>query len=295
MPMRYPVPGTLFPNGMTFNYDGSLVQAQGDRVYAALQYNNTQVQPATEIRILSSTDHGATWHVADAALAAAGMHICDFEAAPAGATLFARTAAVCQGDGFTSRQLWRSDDAGAHWRQVTPFAAPFSSIWNTFTVASAARSGSNQLILYEGVPNQQTGATTYYASLDGGASWQPAPTTGLPQGAQAILLAPGQTLRDGSLVVAFETGGGTANGGPQPDGSGPTPTPTPVGPAPSATITCYAWKAGSARWVPLTQPVATGGLSLANLYVADGAQRAVVLSLGESKMPGGTYTIELFG
>ena len=294
LPMRYPVPGTLFPNGMTFNYDGGLIQAQGSRVYGALQYHNTQVEPASEVRILSSTDGGATWQLADGALAQQGLHICDFAAAPTGATLFARTAAVCQGQGVTARQLWRSDDAGAHWRQVTPFAAPFNSLYNTLTVASAASSGgSDQVIVYEGVPDPQTFVMSYYASLDGGASWQPAPTAGLPVGAQG-LLASAQTLRDGSLVVAFDTG--ASSGGSPASLSGPTPTPSPTADvqASNDAITCYAWNPGLARWLPLTQPVATGGLSPTNLYVADGAQRAVVLTL-QGGMPGApTYTIERF-
>lgn len=287
--MRYPVPGTLFPNGMVFHYQTGIVQAQGDRVYAAVQYHNTEVQPATAIRILSSTDQGKTWHVADAALAADDLHICDFTAAPAGATLFARTAAVCLGEGETPRQLWRSDDAGAHWRPVTPFAAPYNGL-TTALVAASSPDGQVQA-LYEATTDFTTNLTTFAASLDGGMSWQPAPTSGLPSSATALLGAD-QTLRDGSLVVAFtmnDSSGASSSGT-----AGPTPTPTPIGLAPSATIACYVWKLGLSRWVPLTRPAAAAGLSLANLYVADGAQRAVVLTLGDNATPGATYTIERF-
>lgn len=294
--MRYPVPGTLFPNGTFLDYDNGIVQAQGDRVYAALQYHNTEVQPASEVRILSSADHGMTWQLADTALAQQGLHICDFVPAPTGATLFARTAAVCQGSGFTSRQLWRSDDAGAHWRQVTPFAAPFNTIFNSFTVASTPAAEGNQLIIYDGTQNQQTNVVTYYASLDGGMSWQPAPTTGLPAGAEGVWLP--MRMGDGSLVVAFTTSASPV--GPSPTAAstaGPTPTPSPTPEAqqaPGHSITCYAWRPGSARWMPLTQPIAIGTLMPMNIFTTNGAQRVVTLTLYDSASGNPTYTIERF-
>lgn len=294
--MRYPVPGTLFPNpipnGTYLSYDPDIVQAQGGMLYGTLQDHNTQRRAASAIRIISSTDEGKTWHVADATIAAAGLHICDFVAAPSGTTLFARTAAVCQGPNFTQRQLWRSDDAGAHWRQVTPFGAPFNTIFNSFTVAAATGDGGSHLIIYDGTQNQQTNVVTYYASLDGGMTWQPAPAAGLPDGAQAVFLP--QQMDGGSLVVPFitSTSGGTAAS----SHSGPTPTPSPTptsGQAADHMVACYAWKPGQARWLPLTQPVViTGLLPPMNVYISDGAQRVVTLTLIDNA--GMRYTIKRF-
>lgn len=294
--MRYPVPGTLFPNGIVFSYQAGIVQAQGSRVYAAVQYHNTQVQPATEIRIISSADQGKTWRLADAALAADGLHICDFAAAPTGDTLFARTAEVCLGEGETLRQLWRSDDSGAHWRPVKPFSAPYNGLTATLVVASFP-DGQVQA-LYAAVTDITTNLTSFAASLDGGMSWQPAPSAGLPAGATPALLA-GQTLRDGSLVAAFwlnasSAGSPSATAAPAPPPS-PTPTATPPDQNARGVVACYAWKPSLARWVPLTLPAATGAFSPTNLYVADDAQRAVVLTLGNpSTTTDATYTIQRF-
>jgi hypothetical protein len=290
--MHYPLPGTLYPNGVSFSYDASHVQAQGDRLYATLQYHNTDVQPATEIRILSSIDRGATWQLADTALAQQVLHICDFAAAPKGTTLFARTAQSCTGEGDSSLHLWRSDDAGVHWREVTGFAAPFNALFNALIVASTADIGPGAVILYEQVATMRFG---FYASLDGGASWQPAPTAGLPEGVRGQVprstMQTMQTLSDGSLVVAFSTTA-TPSGGSATATAGSTPTPG-DGQQSQTTIACYVWHPGLARWEPLTQPVITE-LSAVNLYVADGARRIITLTLADNMSLHPAYTIERF-
>ncbi|MGH2517219.1 MAG: hypothetical protein ACRDHP_16340, partial [Ktedonobacterales bacterium] len=75
----YPVPlpnsGTLFPTGVVFYYDSTVVQGQGNRLYARVFYNPSFTNPSLDIHILSTTDEGATWQVADAPLTKLHLHV----------------------------------------------------------------------------------------------------------------------------------------------------------------------------------------------------------------------------
>lgn len=80
------------------------------------------------------------------------------------------------------------------------------------------------------------------------------------------------------------------------EGPTPIPSPTPEGPQASGhSITCYAWKPGLDRWVPLTQPIAIGTLMTMNVFTVEGNQRVVVLTLVDDTTSSMTYTIERFG
>src|SRR5579885_1941547 len=76
------------------------------------------VEPGiTASELVMSSDDGATWQFADQGLNA-GQHCLQGLAAPAsGTTLFATTLSHCGGgvSGSEAAQIWRSDDAGAHW------------------------------------------------------------------------------------------------------------------------------------------------------------------------------------
>lgn len=171
------------------------------------------------------------------------------------------------------------------------------TLLNTLIVASANIAAPNGVILYEQVPSMKLG---YYASLDGGASWQPLPTAGLPADAQVPEQVPEsavQILRDGSLVVARSSSASATRGGSPTStaAAGPTLTPTPdYGQQSHKTVTCYLWRPGLALWTPLTQPVAADGLAPFNLYIADGAHRIVVLTLADKMSSDPAYTIVRF-
>src|SRR5690348_5204793 len=121
--LHLPVPGTLFDGGVFFFYPWWILQAQGSRLYAGMLNTTTPLATAPDIRITGTEDGGKTWRLVDAGLAAQGLNVCDYIAAPSGETLFARTASVCRSSDPTTpptaRRLWRSEDAGAHWAEVT--------------------------------------------------------------------------------------------------------------------------------------------------------------------------------
>jgi photosystem II stability/assembly factor-like uncharacterized protein len=288
---RLPVAGTLFPNGSVAFYDATRLQAQGSRLYAAMQNGGTDTQPTMDIRIISTTNRGKTWQVADKPLMSQGLHICDYTATPVGATLFARTSAQCQNLDSKDLQLWRSDDAGAHWAKVGTFQPPLNQAWVTLKAVNPGGDPTD-VVLYAivGVPNEGP-ITGIYASTDGGTTWVQAPMKGLPAGAEPVQIS-ATALYDGSLVVVFQM----ANAAPATPGSGQA-TPTPGFPsAQQITVSCYTWKAGTSSWLHLTGPTTEEpGLSVVNLYVTDGPKRVVTLTVAntiETSSP--TYTIQRF-
>jgi len=113
--------------------------------------------------------------------------------------------------GSRSNGLWRSDDHGAHWQEVTTFPAIARSAqasapaWNgsqqigiVFVQfdARSGRAGSPTPVIYAGVST--TMGPAIFRSTDGGRAWQPLP--GQPTGLRPTRMAQGS---DGRLYIAY--------------------------------------------------------------------------------------------
>lgn len=297
-----PVAGSLFASGVTFTYDASVFQAQGSRLYGRIWYGGTDFTPATSVRIGVTTDGGKSWRMADGPLAITEPHICAFAATPQGSTLFALAAGDCLAQATTPYRLWRSDDAGAHWRDVGSFPRKLVQAGFSESLIAANLGGqSSQPVLYAtGLPY----SAGIYASNDGGTTWHAAPVAGLPRGAEADLAA-GQPLSDGSLVVAFtgrtnapapatptEPAAGSATATPT-----PPPTPTPFGGAGGGvggTVAVYVWRADANSWSQLTPATTFTGPNVSNVFVSEGTTRAVTLSVADDLSTNPTYTVQRF-
>jgi BNR/Asp-box repeat len=200
--VHLPSPGKLFDTAAyswpLYRYDQNSPQAQGGRVYASLHL----VAPAGnfgQFRIITSTDGGLTWQFADAPLAAQGQFVCQYRAAPMGATIFAVAISHgCISSTTAQVTLWRSDDAGAHWRQI----GRLHDTASTIAAVTGGGGGGAPLIVYQ-LTDDATGRFTTLVSLDGGSTWRPTPTAGIPAGLALGGSVVMGTLGDGSLVAAF--------------------------------------------------------------------------------------------
>jgi hypothetical protein len=201
--MHWPVhqAGTSFP-GLA-----SLLRAQGNRLYALVNAN-VRNGNGFESSFVSSTDGGASWHFADQQLVAQGGCVADYAPTPTGTTVFAdvvnctstgaaaRSSLVVPAGGGGSTHIWRSDDAGVHWTLVGPFGG--------ITALSLSLDGAGHPVLFlppvttygRGVPVTQIPAEV---SVDGGKTWQNAPTINGQLSTSGIL----GTLSDGSIIVAY--------------------------------------------------------------------------------------------
>lgn len=230
-PVKLPVPGVLS--------DAMPLLAQGSRLYA------TSVCGSVECtRLLTSTDGGATWTVADAYLASQNQGVCDIAAAAIGTTVFAASSTGnCSRLDQHARTLWRSDDAGAHWTKLGMLPTP-----NEQGLFAVSRGAGQQPLLYITLP-KTTGHQTdkedhpqpvisaspsdVMVSDDGGKTWKSAPAAGIPAGQVRYPPAFG-TLADGSIVVPFAD---AVNGD--------------TGMFPSVTL--YLWKPNATSWTQLVR------------------------------------------
>lgn len=197
--------GTSHP-GFSLSMPSSL-QAQGNRLYALVNAN-IQNGNDEERSFVSSTDGGATWHFADQELAAQGFCVADYVPTPTGTTVFAAVT-HCSSTGAAARsslavpaggvitQIWRSEDAGVHWTLAGPV--------DGFTTLSLSLDSAGHPVLFISPAVLVSGggapATTIPAqvSVDGGKTWQNAPTINGQLSASEIL----GTLNDGSIIVAY--------------------------------------------------------------------------------------------
>ncbi len=189
------------------------LQAQGTRLYAALiprTPSSSSGSRAPGPRLVTSSDGGLTWQMADHGLPLTTETLCDVVPAPTGSMLFAIVGQGCPG-AATPVSLWRSDDAGAHWSQA-------AQLPDTFENGMAVVSNGNAALpaLYVNMGRTCLPSSAHFASrpqsggcggapaelrvsLDGGKTWQNAPTQGFP----APNLNPGRplgVLSDGSVL-----------------------------------------------------------------------------------------------
>ncbi|HEX8732864.1 MAG TPA: sialidase family protein [Ktedonobacterales bacterium] len=190
-PLTLPVPGVL---GILSAIPSIRppTQAQGGRLYSTV--TDTSVSGADGVvppgRIVASEDGGATWRLADGDIAARGLRVYGYAAAPSGSTVFAVTGTATSGP----TGIWRSDNAGASWARV----GPLPGVAALDLMATVEHSSGKALLYLEA--DDQANHTHLYASYTGGAPWLANidltalnPATGAPS-----FLAP---LPDGSALM----------------------------------------------------------------------------------------------
>jgi hypothetical protein len=182
-----------------------IAAAQGNHLYS-LVYDQNQRQ-----RLLTSANGGATWQFADALLLAEGQGMCSFATTPQGSAVFAlaQVSSCSQPVGYlhneaaqpqaqTGMAIWRTDDAGAHWTKAGtfPYERPDTAVFR------AVDAGSALPVLFAAAGE---GATyNRYVSLDGGQTWQPQPTAGIPDGSNNV--GPTQAaLSNGSILMSVQS------------------------------------------------------------------------------------------
>lgn len=191
------------------------LQAQGNRLFALLGVTSYTISGNRGIgdigsTLVSSTDGGATWHFADQGLVSQGYCVNDYTLTPTGTTVFAIADDLCSIflgsaaglgslavplSGGANTQLWRSDDAGAHWTQVGPYAGG--------TNLHGSLDSAGQPVLYDDgqlPPLNPPSPQAIQVSVDGGKTWQSAPAGANGQFGTSGILG---TLGDGSVVEAF--------------------------------------------------------------------------------------------
>lgn len=237
--VQLPLPGAIgapmfSETGVTSSTD--IFRVQGQRLYTALAAGGANIRGVAigvdGERIVSSSDGGKSWQLADAQLAASGENICNFAPASSGTTLFAITQAdpYCYYDSISPNHLWRSDDAGTTWTQVSTLPATARDLMVVSGGGSAQPTVYAQMPIRAqyGVSQPSTPPPALEASTDGGQTWHQAPTDGLPPGTQKNY-GPLAVLSDGSIVKVFQK--------------------------PSMTLSFVAWKAGDATWQQIAPQV----------------------------------------
>ncbi|HEX2351036.1 MAG TPA: hypothetical protein VHI51_21580 [Ktedonobacterales bacterium] len=247
LPLAGGVPGLLTASansGLAGPILSNSASVQGERLFSGflcVDFGCT--------RLLSSADGGVTWSFADQGMLAGGAkNVCDYAASAASATLYAATSAgAC---GYNQQQpytLWTSHDAGASWTKVGVLA---TSNERGMVVAQDSATGAS--LLYMGLPRTTAmsqdkmgdpfpvisqSPSDVLVSVDGGQTWQHAPTQGIPAGHSIYFqIGPLGTLRDGSVLMdVIPTT--SANGAEADNFSGSA---------------IYAWKPGDTSWRYIT-------------------------------------------
>lgn len=240
------LPGLLTASvnsGMAGPIQSATVRAQGQRLFAGFLCNDGSCS-----RLVTSSDGGLTWSFADQPMLASGAaNVCDYINSPTGATLYAvTTASQCDFNLQVPLTLWTSSDAGASWSKVGQLATP-----NERGMLLAQDGATGASLLYMALPRTTTMATDkmgdkypifsqspsdVQVSVDGGQTWQHAPTKGIPAD-HAVYLQLGLlgTLRDGAVVVDVI----------------PPDTATPGDSSNFNGSDLYAWRPGDAGWQKL--------------------------------------------
>ena len=231
-------------------------QAQGRRLYAAMAFDDMSgsLVDSPGVRVVASDDGGASWSFVDTNLAASNRYICDFAAAPTGATLYAITGdQQCGGMSYPNLSLWSSVNGGQSWTRVRSLP--------TLGDEGMVVNGQGALYLYlpeitvQGRGASQTDGPAYaLVSIDGGATLTAAPSAGLP--ASPTLIGPYTTLADGSVVYA----------------ASPAPVPQ------SGLNDLYSWRPGATSWTNLGANVPAGiGAVMATPTSSGAAQQTLIV------------------
>ena len=212
--------------------------------------------------LLVSLDGGITW--GHAPTPSSGS-FCGVGMAPTGTLMIAITSPQCgQGNVPSDNIIWRSDDAGEHWAEVSHLR--FSALDDLRVVLNPTTGTSTVFLTASNLANvnttEVTRATTVEMSRDGGKTWSAVPAVGVPTGWSAIDVV-AQT-GDGSAIALFEPSGTT---GAElysllPDGSSWQP----VAPTPSSSSVMYlvtsapATSSPDSLWAVSVSPATVGGV-----------------------------------
>lgn len=215
----------------------------GQRLITNAIYSCPNPQRAACIRLVASDDGGRTWHFADLPMLAGGAaDVCDYTASPSSADIYTITTPItCDFRQQAARTLWHSVDGGTTWVKVGQLATP-----NEVGVALARDETTGSTLLYlaqpvttsftkdkigESIPNLSHSPSDVKVSTDSGATWQSAPTAGIPSDRTAYwLVGLFVSLSDGSIVIEVI----------------PSSTADSVGNFQGGDL--YAWKPGDAGW-----------------------------------------------
>jgi hypothetical protein len=226
-PIHMPL-GLVLGFGTLGGLDGGVadgpVSAQGDRLYAQLSSANPD---PSQSHLATSLD-GIHWSIADDQLTARSLVIMQYALTPTGSTIFAATAP--QNKAFSSYnklQVWRSDDAGAHWTDLGAFPAGYPQL------LGAAKVNGMTLVYYDNqvARGDNVEPDRVFASADNGHTWQPAPAIPYTGGQPIYNGVYYGTLANGDVLILFGTS--TNN------------------------TAIYSWKPGDKSWTQLSQPVKT--------------------------------------
>ncbi len=174
------------------------LSVQGTRLYSTVNDVMFAASGATPPgRLVASDDGGATWSLVDDALNAQQLMVYGMTATPTGSTVFALAGVpdpnLMPGQ-LPPLSLWRSEDGGGNWREVT---MPAQNFGGKFLASSDASTGKSILYMVAG----DTYSNTHlYASADGAVTWRDSGVSlQRANGASPdfTLLA---TLSDGSLL-----------------------------------------------------------------------------------------------
>ncbi len=247
-----PAAGILSPSALQL-LQASALRARGSALYSTISPllpGYSGAQPGD--RLVESDDDGLTWQSIDGPLVAAGQSVYDFALVPGSSSMYAVTddAAASEPPYTTHYELWRSDDDGAHWRQLP--APPAQDLGGLF---AGDLPGASQPVIYLYAPlatKSQAQSAQVFASTDDGQHWSAMPSTGLA-GTYSIAAAPIGTLADGSLVVPFDNSSYGLDQGPL--------------------LTFCSWAPGQTQVRAIGSPL-TGGFSSALLVPASSASPA---------------------
>ena len=191
---RLPVPGVVDTGGG--------IQAQVGSIYAQNACNGTAC-----LHLLGSDDGGRTWRVVDSGMTTNQRYICDFSATASGHTLYAVASLTDCSQPPDSKTLWRSDDAGRHWRELGPLlSTPLTGQWfSAFGgLLLTAPGTAHPALLYLNVPYTSTDSgPRFYYTEDSGATWKTTPAVpDVPRCASQGMICDGiQPLAIGETVV----------------------------------------------------------------------------------------------
>ena len=242
--ISFPVNGTIStPYSDSAPYAGTIIQAQGTRLYALLTCGPTCSSAGG--RLVKSSDGGVTWQVADAG--GLGSGVCDFAAQPTSNIIFAAVSrGSCDGINSPTLAIDRSNDAGNDWVHVSFLPQGASQ-----GMASVVVGGKALLIVNLPTVSWQPhiigvgqSASEFLVSADGGRTFKASPLAGVPDKAQPII-TPLIVESDGSLIVAFSNVNGHM-------------------------AKVYSWKLGQASW-RMFAPAAPSGQLVALLRAGTSA------------------------
>jgi hypothetical protein len=218
-------------------------------------------------------------------------HLCDFTATASGQTVYADTSLTDCTKPPSGKTLWRSDDAGAHWRELGPLLPkPMSESFYTIGNGTllTAPGTAHPALLYLNEPYSGAAGLTFYYSTDFGATWQTTPP--LASQPDAAPDAP-QTDKGSAGTTHLISSFGIGQAAVLSDGSLLYVQDNPRG----GRMTAYLWTPGAKAWRALPQlPAQVAGPG--SLLVTPGANRRDTITMalranGDASNPIAYYVV----